>query len=105
MTIPTHLAVDLAIFLLLMQIHSVDAGYADLALILGSNLIDMDHFYSDPIYHPRRNPFTTHRVHRAWLLVIFFSVISILIRPLMFLGIGLLAHLSLDYLYIRREKL
>jgi hypothetical protein len=104
MTTPTHVIADLAVFLILLQVKVVDPNYTDLALIIGSNLIDVDHLFSQPIYHPNRNPFTAHFLHKRWMLLITFSIILIFIRPLMFLGIGLLVHVFLDYIYVRRIK-
>ena len=105
MTTPTHVAINLGVFLLLMQVKSLDANYSDLALIVGSNFIDLDHLFSKPIYHPKRNPFTTHFVHKQWKIVLFFSILLLFVRPLMFLGVGLLLHFLLDYVYIKRENI
>ncbi len=104
MTTPTHITVNLGAFILLIQINSLSLNYVDLLLITTSNLIDLDHLFSRPIYHPKRNPFKTHFIHKRYKLVLLFSVIILFIRPLMFLGIGLILHLFLDYLYIKREK-
>lgn len=105
MTTPTHIAVNLAVFVLLIQTKIVDPNYADLTLIICSNLIDLDHLLSKPVYHPKRNPFTTHLIHKKFKFIVAFSLLLIFFRPLMFLGVGLLLHLLLDYIYIRREKL
>lgn len=105
MTIPTHIAFNLGVFLVLIHATTLNPNYSDLALILGSNLIDLDHLFSKPIYHPKRNPFITHGIHKRWVLLICLSVAFLFIKPIMFLGIGLLAHLLFDYIYARREKL
>lgn len=104
MTTPTHLAVDLGVFLLLMQVKNLNPNYVDLLLITSSNFIDIDHLLSKPIYHPKRNPFENHFLHNQWKIILFLSVLSLFIRPLMFLGIGLILHFFLDYLYIKRKK-
>ena len=103
MTTPTHIAVDLGAFLVLMQVGALDPNYVDLALLLGSNLIDLDHLYSRPIYHPRRNPFKAHPFHKQWVIILLISILTVFFRPLLFLGVGLILHFLLDYLYIRRE--
>ena len=103
MTTPTHVAVNLGVFLALMQIPSVAPNYTDLVLMLGSNLIDLDHLFSRPIYHPKRNSFTTHPLHKQWRVLLVLSILMLFIRPIVFLGIGLLLHLFLDYLYNKRE--
>ena len=103
MTTPTHVAVNLGVFLALMQIPTIAPNYTDLALILGSDLIDLDHLFSRPIYHPGRNSFKTHFLHKRWKMVLCASILMLAYRPLMFLGLGLLLHLLLDYIYNKRE--
>jgi hypothetical protein len=102
MTTPTHIAVDLAVFVALMQVPQISPSYVDLALIIGSNLIDLDHLFSRPIYDPQRNPFITHALHKNWKLVLIISVALIFIRPVMFLGIGILTHFLLDFIDAKR---
>ena len=87
-----------------MYVQNLNPNYIDLVLVLSSNLIDLDHLFSNPIYHPKRNPFITHFLHKRWKVAIIFSILVLFYRPLMFLGIGLLLHFFLDYLYIKREK-
>ena len=103
MTTPTHLIPNLVVFLVLMHVQNLNPNYPDLCLIIGSNLIDLDHLFSKPIYHPKRNPFKTHFLHKQWEIITFLSVFMLFCRPLMFLGIGLILHFFLDYLYIKRE--
>ena len=103
MTIPTHVAANLVAFLVLLNTPNVNPNYTDLVLILGSNLIDLDHLFSRPIYNPRRNSFRTHFLHENWKSVLLLSLAMCLFRPLLFLGIGLAMHLFLDYLYNKKE--
>lgn len=103
MTTPTHVAANLVVFLALLHTQNMDPTYPDLWLMLSSNLIDLDHLFSRPIYHPRRNPFKTHPFHKQWRLVLCASILVLFIRPLMFLGIGLLFHFLLDFIYNKRE--
>lgn len=105
MTTPTHVAANLGVFLLLMQVPNLNLGYLDLGLIIASNLIDLDHLFSQPIYDPRRNSFRTHFFHRHWKAIAAISTISLFIRPIAFLGLGILMHYFLDYLYNKREKI
>lgn len=105
MTTPTHVVSNLVVFIGLLNIQALEANYTDLFLILSSNLIDLDHLFSRPIYHPKRNPFVTHLLHKKWLFIALISLAFIFIRPVMFLGIGLILHLILDYLCVRREKI
>ncbi|MDO8561459.1 MAG: DUF6122 family protein [bacterium] len=104
MTTPTHVAVNLGVFLALMQVPAIEPNYTDLALMLSSNLIDLDHLLSRPIYHPKRNPFKTHFLHKQWRGLLVLSILMLFVRPVAFLGIGLLLHFFLDYLYTKREK-
>ena len=103
MTTPTHVAVNLGVFLVLMQVKTLDPNYADLALLVGSNLIDLDHLFSRPIYDPMRNPFKTHFLHKQWETILLLSILTLFIHPLLFLGIGLILHFFLDYLDIKRK--
>jgi len=102
MTTPTHLVSNLVAFLILTHVQNLNPNYINLGLIIGSNLIDLDHLFSRPIYHPTRNPFKTHFLHKYWKIISIFSVLLFFYRPLVFLGIGLILHFFLDYLYIKR---
>ena len=101
MTTPTHVAVNLGVFLILMQVKTLNPNYLDLALIVGSNLIDLDHLPAKPIFDPKRNPFKTHFIHKQWKIVSVLSVAMLFFRPLMFLSIGILLHFLLDYINVR----
>ncbi|HEY4486242.1 MAG TPA: DUF6122 family protein [Candidatus Paceibacterota bacterium] len=105
MTTPTHVAVNLVAFLALMYVPTIDPNYTDLMLLVGSNLIDLDHLLTRPIYDPKRNSFTSHPLHKHWMLVSLASMVMLFIRPISFLGIGLLLHFFLDYLYNKRERI
>jgi len=105
MTTPTHLAANLVIYLALKKAGVYAPNATDAILLFSSNLIDLDHLLAKPIYHPHRNPFITHPVHKQWRAVTIISVALLFYRPLMYLGLGLLTHLFLDYIYIKREKL
>ncbi|MBU0999084.1 hypothetical protein KKG24_02125 [Patescibacteria group bacterium] len=103
MITPTHVASNLIVFYALMHVQNINPNYIDLVLMLGSNLIDLDHLFSRPIYHPKRNPFKTHFIHKNWKIITFFAVLMLFYRPLMFLGIGLIMDFLLDFIYIKRE--
>jgi len=105
MTTPTHLAANLAVYLVLQKTGIATPNATDVVLLFSSNLIDLDHLLARPIYHPHRNPFVTHPLHKQWMAILILSVAFLFYRPLLFLGIGMLTHLFLDYLYIKREKL
>lgn len=104
MLTPIHLLFDLTIYLIL-KINIISINNIDLLLLLSAELIDLDHLFSKPIYHSQRNPFTTHVLHKNWLIIILVSTLLILLRPTLFFGIGLVSHLLLDYLYIKIYRL
>lgn len=101
MITPIHLIFDLSAYFLVNKIDIVDANNVDLILLFSAELIDLDHLLSKPIYHPRRNPFETHILHKKWPIILTISILFMLYRPALFLGIGLLAHLFMDYCYVK----
>ena len=106
MLTPTHGFFDTAIYFILTYFDIIKFRYFDLALLYSAGLIDLDHLFSKPIFDPKRNPFKAHFLHKKWKTIIIFSIIPILFyRPLAFLGIGLLSHLFLDYIYIKKHNL
>ncbi|MEK7118521.1 MAG: DUF6122 family protein [Patescibacteria group bacterium] len=104
MTTLTHVAVNLATFAALAH-APIDANYTDLALLVGSNFIDLDHLSAQPIYDPKRNSFAAHFLHKQWRMVSILATAMLFIRPVSFLGVGLLSHFFLDYLYNKRERI
>lgn len=104
MIIPIHLIFDVGIYSIINKINIVNANSVDLLLIFSAELIDLDHLFSKPIYQPRRNPFKTHFFHKNWPVILIISILFILYRPVLFLGIGLISHLLLDYCYVKMYK-
>lgn len=105
MITPIHLIFDLGVYSLVNKIDIVATNNVDLLLLFLAELIDLDHLLSKPIYHPRRNPFKTHILHKNWLVIITISILFMLYRPVLFLGIGLLSHLFIDYCYMKLYRL
>ena len=105
MTTPRHIVASVGVFLISTQIEGLDPNYVDLALIVGANLIDLDHLFSRPIYDPKRNSFKAHFLHRHWKIVSLLSLGTLFFRPIAFLGLGILLHFLLDYLYSKRERI
>ncbi|MFH0854851.1 MAG: DUF6122 family protein [bacterium] len=101
MITPIHLIFDLAAYSLANKINIVATNNIDLLLLFSAELIDLDHLLSKPIYHPRRNPFKTHILHKKWPIILTISILFMLYRQVLFLGIGLLAHLLVDYFYVK----
>ena len=105
MTTPVHLIFDLGAYFLVNQVSFIDVNNFDLLLLFSAELIDLDHLLSKPIYHPRRNPFETHILHKKWPMILIASLFFLLYRPVLFLGIGLLTHLLVDFLYVKIYRL
>ena len=105
MIIPIHLIFDLGLYSFVNKINVVNANSADLLLLFAAELIDLDHLLSKPIYHPRRNPFEAHILHKNWPVILTISILFTLYRPVLFLGIGLLLHLFVDYCYVKLYRL
>lgn len=105
MIIPVHVLSDTAIYFLSGNLGLVETSPSDLVLILSAGLIDLDHLAVRPIYHPRRNPFLTHPIHRNWKIVLVVAFSLLLFRPVLFLGIGILSHFFWDWVYVRIYKL
>lgn len=105
MITPVHLVFDIGLYLLTDKLNIVDVNNIDLIILVSAELIDLDHLLSKPIYHPRRNPFAIHLLHKKWPAILLTALLFLLYRPVLFLGIGLLSHLLLDYLYVKIYRL
>lgn len=82
----THLAISFAVG------SALDLSPADMAYFLSSNLIDLDHILADPIYDPNRSSFV-HPLHKNWPIVgLTGGAVNI------WLGVGILMHVYIDYL-------
>ncbi|MFH0856712.1 MAG: DUF6122 family protein [bacterium] len=99
MITPIHIIFDFGAYSVLGRF--LNLRIADMILLFSAELIDLDHLFSHPIYHPRRNPFKTHFLHKRWKIVLAMSAIIILYRPISFFGIGMLAHIFVDYCYVK----
>tara|TARA_Y100000310_G_scaffold327735_1_gene394567 strand:- start:613 stop:933 length:321 start_codon:yes stop_codon:yes gene_type:complete len=97
-----HILFDALIYLLINIFKLTSFNFLDLILLFSASLIDLDHLTAKPIYHPRRNPFKIHFLHRNWVFVLLAGIIMLFIRPVLFLGIGLISHLFLDLVYVKR---
>jgi hypothetical protein len=106
MITPIHLLFDFGAFTLLNELGVVHGTGTDMILLFSAELIDLDHLFSRPIYSVGRNPFRTHFLHKKWPVILAVAILFLFYRPILFLGIGLLAHLFLDYIYtlIYRSK-
>lgn len=93
---PIHIIVNVAIYSVLGIFFPTNG--IDLALVISADLIDIDHLFSGVVYRPSRNSFKEHPLHQQWKWLLLAAIIFLFVRPLMFLGIGLLIHMSLDQL-------
>ena len=105
MITPVHIAFDLGVYFVLKETGLVTTNNLDLVFLISAQLIDLDHLFSKPIYHPKRNWFKTHFLHKNWLSIIIISAIFFLYRPLLFLWIGLISHIFLDFIYLKIYKI
>ncbi|MFH1521326.1 MAG: DUF6122 family protein, partial [archaeon] len=78
MITPIHIIFNLILFFSIDQI--ISANFLDLFFLLFAELIDLDHLFSKPIYHPKRNPFRKHFLHKNWRLVLVIALVFLFIR-------------------------
>jgi len=105
MITPAHISFNLAAYFLLIKADVVSFAEADILLILCAELIDIDHLFSKPIYHPKRNPFKTHIFHKRWVWLLVGAISLLFFRKTVFLGLAVLSHMLLDWIYVKRNKL
>lgn len=103
MIFPVHLSFELLIYLIARLFFPVT--YVDLLFISVTSLIDLDHITAKPMYDPNRNSFKHHFFHRHWKITSVVAVVLLFIRPVMFLGIGILVHFVLDYVENKIKKI
>ncbi len=97
---PVHLTITIGAYYLLSLVFPIEFTLANCLLVASAELIDLDHLFVRPIYVRKRNSFKTHFLHKQWIIVSAISII-LLFTPLMFLGIGILAHFTADYLHMK----
>ncbi len=95
-----HLVIDFAIWIVIGKVGLINTSI-DLFLLFSVNLIDLDHLFSKPIFSEKRNPFKTHFIHKQWKLLLILAIVFLFIRPIMFLGIGIMSHFFLDYVNVK----
>ena len=57
-------------------------------------LVDLDHFFADPLYDPNRCSIGTHPLHYEPVFLVYF--LMLFIPKLGLIGLGLLIHMALD---------
>jgi hypothetical protein len=99
-----HIAFDFILILLLLKLNLIPLTLAGFLIMISAELIDIDHLFSRPIYHPKRNPFKTHFLHKNWLFLIIAAILMLFYKWTVFLGLGIISHLFLDLIYIKVYK-
>ncbi len=105
MITPIHTGFNLILLFLITKFNLSPITTLAVILLLSAELIDLDHLSSKPIYHPKRNPFKSHVLHKNWKIILVISIILLFFHPFRFLGVGLISHLFLDYIYVKGYKL
>ncbi len=67
-----------------------------IALLCSTIIIDLDHLLADPIYDPNRSSIGFHPLHSYYAIAIY--VVLLYFPRIRILAIGLLIHISLDYI-------
>lgn len=102
MTTPIHLIFDLTIYYGINLSNIIpNQNITDMVFLFSAELIDLDHLFSKPIYHPTRNPFKTHFLHKKWPIILLLAIFLLFFRNTLFFGIWLLSHLFVDYCYVK----
>lgn len=100
-----HIGFDLMLLAIITITKIISINILDIILLLSASLIDLDHLFSKPVYDPKRSSFKTHFLHKNWIIVLMLSIALLFIRPVLFLGIGLISHLLLDYIHVKMHNL
>lgn len=101
-TTDIHFGFNAIVYYLISVLFSVEFIFFNLIYLLLAELIDIDHLFSRPIYVKKRDPFKTHFFHKNFIFVSLFAVLIMFISaPFIFVGLGLLSHLSLDFIYTK----
>ncbi len=101
-----HIAINIGIYYIISLIFPVEFTALNCVFLVCAEFIDLDHLLSKPIYKKNRSSFATHFFHKAWLYTMLFAIGLIILaqyifHPIMYLGIGILSHLLVDYLYTK----
>jgi len=96
-----HMSFNLILYFIVSYFTPIDFYFSNLIYLFLADLIDIDHLFHRPIFVLRRNPFKTHFIHKNYLWVLLISFILLFSYPLCFLGIGLISHFFLDFIYTR----
>lgn len=100
-----HICFDLLLLVIISLADIIKINILDVILLFSASLIDLDHLFSKPIYDPKRNQFKAHFLHKNWAVILVLSIILLFIRPVLFLGVGLISHLLLDFVYVKIRKI
>lgn len=60
-------------------------------------LIDVDHFWANPLFDANRCSIGYHTFHQWYLLPVYF-ILAIWKKPVRWIGVGLILHIATDFL-------
>jgi hypothetical protein len=66
-------------------------------ILIATMLIDLDHLLATPIFQPERCSIGFHPLHSFYIIPIYFTLLFFR-KPFNIIGIGLVFHISTDYL-------
>ena len=98
---PIHSAFSISIYFLISKISPIEFVLINCIILLLADLIDIDHFFYGKIYAERRNPFKTRPLHKHWKILVGIAIIMLPFQHLSFLGLGIISHFTLDYIYTK----
>jgi len=70
-------------------------------IMVGTMLIDLDHFLADPVFDPARCSVGFHPLHTKWAAMIYGGLLAVPSWKLRAIATGCLWHLCTDYLDCR----
>lgn len=101
-----HISFSLIVLLILYYFDFLNITWFGILMVVCAELIDLDHLFSKPIYHPLRNPFRTHFLHKRWYIIVIFAIVMMFLFSWgVYLGIGLLSHIFVDFIYVKINRI
>ena len=88
-----HWLAPFAIAWLLWRDRWRSAGF----VVIGANLIDLDHLLANPIFDPDRCSIGFHPLHTAWAAAVYLIMLLVPRWWMRAFGLGAMWHLAVDY--------
>ncbi len=89
-----HILLHFAVPAMVAEIWFSDKWRRTWLIMVGTMLIDLDHFVATPLYDPNRCSIGTHPLHTSPLIALY--ALMLLHRKTRLVGIGLTIHIVLD---------